>query len=148
NKSLVVGGTNTATAEFRLLDTTRAYALDRLNETGAHGEVARRHARYLLRLLTTADKGREPRPAKQFLTTFRHLADETHTALEWSFGVGGDPAIGLELTIAAVPVWFELFQMTVARVRLEQALPHAEAGSEQEMGLRLALGNALWYIAP
>jgi predicted ATPase/DNA-binding winged helix-turn-helix (wHTH) protein len=147
-KSMIVGGTDTATAEFRLLDTTRVYALDRLDETGAHADVARRHALYLLRRLAIGDAERGSRPADAYLAAFRHLADEIHAALEWCFGAGGDPAIGLAVTIAAVPLWFELFQMTVARVRLEQALPHAEAGSEQEMRVRLALGNVLWYMTP
>jgi hypothetical protein len=38
--------------------------------------------------------------------------------------------------------------MMVARSRVEDALRHAEAGSEQEMQLRLALGHAHWYSAP
>lgn len=147
-KSMVVGGADTATAEFRLLDTTRVYALDRLNESGARTDVARRHAGYLLQRLVTGDAERGSRPADEYLAAFRHLADEIHAALAWCFGADGDPAIGLALTIAAVPLWFELFQMTVARIRLEQALPHTEPGSEQEMRVRLALGNALWYMAP
>src|SRR5215469_11989113 len=52
------------------------------------------------------------------------------------------------MTIAAVPLWFELFQIVVARTRLRQALSYAEPGSDQEMRLRIAIGHALWYIGP
>ena len=69
-------------------------------------------------------------------------------ALEWAFSGTGDPAIGVALTIAAVPLWFELLQMSVILERVEQALPHAEPGSEQEMWLRIAVGHALWYLGP
>jgi predicted ATPase/DNA-binding winged helix-turn-helix (wHTH) protein len=147
-KSMVAASAEGARTEFRLLDTTRAYAADRLRESGAHADVARRHARYLLGLLSTVGTVRGAHPAEDHQAALVRLADEVHVALEWAFGVSGDSAIGLELTIAAIPLWFELFQMTVARDRLEQALPHAKADSEPEMRIRVGLGNALWYIAP
>jgi hypothetical protein len=52
------------------------------------------------------------------------------------------------MTIAGIPLWFELFQTVVARTRLRQALSYAEPGSDQEMRLRIAIGHALWYIGP
>src|SRR4029077_17332809 len=50
--------------------------------------------------------------------------------------------------IAAIPLWFELFQIVAARTRIIQALSYAESGSEREMRLRIALRHALWYIGP
>ena len=47
-KSLVFRIADPVTAEFRLLETTRVYAFDRLTESGALAEVARRHAEYFL----------------------------------------------------------------------------------------------------
>jgi hypothetical protein len=148
DKSLVIRVEDPVTAEFRLLETTRIYALDRLHESGAVAEVSRRHARYLLGLLATIDEERRSQPTEEYLAAFRRRADEIHVALEWAFSSTGDPEIGLALTIATVPVWFELFQLVVARARLEQALDRAEAGSDQEMRLRVAMGHALWYTDP
>jgi predicted ATPase len=147
-KSLVIRAVDPVTAQFRLLETTRIYALDRLNESGSLAEVSRCHARYLLGLLATIDEECRSQPTEQYLAAFRRLADEIHVALEWAFSSTGDPEIGLALTIAAVPLWFELFQMMVARAHLEQALGRAEAGSDQEMRLRVAMGHALWYTGP
>ena len=120
-KSLVFRTAATATAEFRLLETTRVYAIDRLTESGALTEVARRHARYFLGSSPLEEERRSQRD--EYLAAFRRRADEVHVALEWAFSATGDLEIGLALTIAAVPLWFELFQMTVARGRVEQALP-------------------------
>jgi predicted ATPase len=147
-KSLVFRTTDPVAAEFRLLETTRVYAVDRLTESGALAEVARRHAAYCLTLLGTIDDEQKSKPPGQYLAVFRRRADEVHGALEWAFSGIGDPAIGLALTIAAVPLWFELSQMAVARDRVEQSLPHAEAGSDVEMRLRIALGHMAWYSAP
>jgi predicted ATPase/DNA-binding winged helix-turn-helix (wHTH) protein len=147
-KSLVIRTADPAIAQFRLLETTRAYALDRLNASGTLAEVARRHARYFLGILATVDDARRSQPADEHLATFRRYADEIHAALEWAFSPAGDPAIGLAMTIAGIPLWFELFQIVVARTRLRQALIYAEPGSDQEMRLRIAIGHALWYIGP
>jgi predicted ATPase/DNA-binding winged helix-turn-helix (wHTH) protein len=147
-KSLVFRATDPATAEFRLLETTRVYAMDRLTESGALTEVARRHATYFLRAHRTLDEEKRSNPQQVYLATLRRRANEVHAALEWAFSGTGDPAIGLALTISAVPLWFELSQMEAARGRVEQALAHASPGSEQEMRLRIALGHALWYLGP
>ncbi|WP_158932469.1 winged helix-turn-helix domain-containing protein [Acidisphaera sp. S103] len=148
SKSLVIRGADAVTAEFRLLETTRVYALDRLKESGAFDDVARRHAAYFLALLGNLHQERRSKPQDDYLAASRRRADEVHAALEWAFSTRGDSAIGLALTVAAVPLWFELFQMPTARGRVEQALPHAEAGSDDEMRLRIAFGHGLWYGTP
>jgi predicted ATPase/DNA-binding winged helix-turn-helix (wHTH) protein len=148
DKSLVFRTTNPAAAEFRLLETVRAYAMDRLAESGALAEAARRHAAYFLKALGTIDDERRSQPADAYLAAFRRRADEVHVALEWAFSATGDSAIGLALTLAGVPLWFALSQMATARGRVEQALPHAEAGSDVEMRLRIASGQTLWYSTP
>jgi predicted ATPase/DNA-binding winged helix-turn-helix (wHTH) protein len=147
-KSLVIRTLDPTTAQFRLLETTRAYALDRLSAGRALAQVARRHARYFLGILATVEEVRRSQPADDYLPVFRRYADEVHAALEWAFSAAGDPAMGMAITIAAIPLWFELFQIVVARARLNQALSYAEPGSDQEMRLRIAIGHTLWYIGP
>ncbi|WP_407159854.1 ATP-binding protein [Bradyrhizobium sp. STM 3557] len=145
-KSLVLKAENSAGTQFRLLETTRAYAFDRLSESGALTDVASRHAAYFLKLLGQEDA--HSIPSEQRPAALRRRADEIHAALEWAFSSSGDPSTGVALTIAAVPLWFDLSQQTVARGRIEQALRHAETGGEQEMRLRIALGYSLWYLGP
>jgi predicted ATPase/DNA-binding winged helix-turn-helix (wHTH) protein len=148
SKSLLVRTADPVNVEFRLLETTRVYAMDRLIESGVFVGVARRHAMYFLAALGSIDDERRSQPTDAYLSAFHRRADEVHVALEWAFASTGDPAIGLSLTLATVPLWFELSQMSAARGRVEQALPHAEAGSEVEMRLRIALGHTLWYSTP
>jgi predicted ATPase/DNA-binding winged helix-turn-helix (wHTH) protein len=147
-KSLVFRTADQAAAEFRLLETTRIYAMDRLIESGAFARVARRHAAYFLSTLAQPDDERRSKPAAKHLAASRRRAEEVHAALEWAFSNTGDFAIGLALTLAAEPLWFELFQMATARLRLEQALSYADAGSDVEMRLRIALGRTLWHSDP
>ena len=129
-KSLVFKFSDFPTAEFRLLETTRVYAFERLTESGALSGVAHRHAGYLLTALGGIEDEQRSKPQDEYLAAFRRRADEIHAALDWAFSATGDRSIGLTLTIAAVPLWFELSHfngtaMTVVRGRVEQALPHA-----------------------
>jgi predicted ATPase/DNA-binding winged helix-turn-helix (wHTH) protein len=147
-KSLVLRTADPAAAEFRLLETTRLYAMDRLVENGALARVARSHATHFLHALGHLEDERRSKPSDEYLAASRRCADEVHGALEWAFSNAGDSAIGLALTLAAEPLWFELFQLAAARGRLEQALSHVDAESGMETRLRIALGRVLWYSDP
>lgn len=147
-KSLIQKTASPVEAEFRLLETTRAYAYDRLAESGELAHIAGRNTAYLLKVLGNIEEEQRSKPQDEYLAALRRRADEVHAALEWAFSATGDPEAGLALTIAAVPLWFELSQMVVARSRVDDALRHAKVGSEQEMQLWLALGHAHWYSGP
>jgi predicted ATPase/DNA-binding winged helix-turn-helix (wHTH) protein len=135
-------------SRWYLLETIRAYSFDRLTESSALADAARRHAAYLLKVLGSLEAEARSKPSDEYLIGFRRNADEIDVALDWAFSANGDPDIGVALAIASAPLWFELSRLAVAHRRLEQALPHAEIGSEQEMWLLLAYGHALWYLGP
>ncbi len=147
-KSLVSRAADPAVAEFRLLESTRVHAMERLAESDALAVVARRHAGYFLAVLGGMDDQRRSQPADLWPGVLRRHAEEVHGALEWAFSATGDPELGVALTLAAVPLWFALFQMTVARGRIEQAMRHIDSDSDQEMRLTVALGHVLWYLGP
>jgi len=76
---------------FRLLETTRVYALSRLADSGEMGEYSRRHAEYykgLLERIENESKKRSVPPA--------HV-DNVRAALEWCFGVNGSLPVGVGL---------------------------------------------------
>src|SRR5712691_431989 len=54
-KSLVVADVSGARPRFRLLDTTRAYAIEKLDESSERGRLARRHAEYYRNLFERAE---------------------------------------------------------------------------------------------
>ena len=54
-KSLVVADVSGAKPRFRLLDTTRAYAMEKLDESGERERIAHRHAEYYRRLFERAE---------------------------------------------------------------------------------------------
>jgi predicted ATPase len=60
-KSLVRADVAEGPAEYRLLETTRAYALEKLSENGELDPIARRHAEYYLDLFERAEAEWETR---------------------------------------------------------------------------------------
>ena len=64
-RSLVVADTNDTGTRYRLLETTRAYALDRLKEAGDGDQLRARHLDYYLALAEAANpKLRADQPGK------------------------------------------------------------------------------------
>jgi predicted ATPase/DNA-binding winged helix-turn-helix (wHTH) protein len=146
-KSLVAADLGGATGWYRLLETTRAYALEKLTQSGEFEQVARRHAEYCRDLFERAELELETRPAAEWLTAYGRRIDNLRAALDWAFSPSGDVAVGVALTIAAVPLWIQLSLVQECRARVERALaslaPEADRSAGQEMKLHAALGASL-----
>src|SRR6202011_2925303 len=117
-KSLVAAEADATVARYRLLYTTRAYALEKLGESGELEAVARRHAEYYRDLFERAETETEVRPATEWLADYGRQIDNLRAALDWAFSPGGDASIGTALTAAAVPVWMHLSLMEACRGRV------------------------------
>ena len=148
-KSLVAMDIGSPMRGFRLLETTRAYALEKLVEAGEFNAVARRHARHYQDLFEAAEADAEMRPTEEWLADYAPRIDNLRAALDWAFSPAGDVSIGAALTSAAVPLWMHLSLMEECRSRVERALTAADAGTgrdaQQEMRLHAALAQSLMY---
>jgi predicted ATPase/DNA-binding winged helix-turn-helix (wHTH) protein len=148
-KSLVAADLAGTVAHYRLLETTRAYARERLSEGGELEQFARRHAEYHRNLFECAEAEWKTRPTAEWVTAYGHQIDNLRAALDWAVSPGGDAAIGVALTTAAVPLWFSLSLLDECRARVERALSTLGAGSQPEarrvMQLHAALGWSLMY---
>src|SRR5262249_38265751 len=104
-KSLIAADVGRVVVCYRLLETTRVYGLAELKESGESELFARRHAEYIRDLFERAETEWETRPATEWLTAYGRQIDNVRTALDWASSPGGDPELGVALTIAAVPLW-------------------------------------------
>src|SRR5712672_414174 len=149
-KSLVTADAGGATIRYRLLETTRAYSLEKLVQAGEFDAVARRHAGRYLDLLQRAEAEAETKPTDEWLADYGPRIDNVRAALDWAFSPSGDASIGVALTIAAVPLWEQLSLLGECRERVERALASLGepdgAGARPRMQLSAALGWSLIYI--
>jgi predicted ATPase/DNA-binding winged helix-turn-helix (wHTH) protein len=148
-KSLVAAEIDSAIARYRLLDTTRAYALEKLGDSGELEAIARHHAEYYRDLCDRAEAEWEAQPAAKQLADYGRQIDNLRAALDWAFSPGGDASIGVALTAAVVPLWMHLSLMEECRGRVERALAAIAAGAgrdaRREMQLHTALAASLMF---
>jgi predicted ATPase/DNA-binding winged helix-turn-helix (wHTH) protein len=136
-KSLVTSDFTVGGGYFRLLETTRVYALLRLAESDELQEYSQRHAEYYKGLL-----GRIENEWQKKLTPLAHV-DNVRAALEWSFSAKGNPAIGVGLAAAATPVFLAMSLLLECHgwsQRAILALDDATRGGSEEMSLQASLG--------
>ena len=136
-KSLVVSNITGDGGYFRLLETTRAYALSKLTQNGLLQESSRRHAEYYRDLLERV--GREVKGRSTALT---HI-DNMRAALEWCFGPNGGLAIGVGLATAAAPVFLAMSLLPECHRWSKLAilaLDDSARGGAAEMHLQVSLG--------
>ncbi len=137
-----------STDRWRLLETVRAYSLEKLTASGEINETARFHAEFFRDLLKDAASAPEGKPPADIARHAREI-DNVRAALDWAFAPAGDATIGAELTAATVPVWMQLSLLGECRVRVETALATLDRelgrAPRTEMMLQAALGMSLSY---
>jgi len=148
-KSLVSADIGGAVVRYRLLDTTRAYAQQKLTESGELEALTRRHAEHHRDLFERAEAEWAMRPGAEWQADYGRKIDDVRSALNWAFSPGGDVSIGVTLTVAAIPLWMHLSLMDECRMCVERALASGRAklrrSDRDEMKLYTALGTALLY---
>ncbi|WP_338112431.1 winged helix-turn-helix domain-containing protein [Rhizobium gallicum] len=111
-KSMVATRPAGATMRYRLLDTTRAYALQRDVDDAELASLAARHATHYLRWLK--ETGAEWPTLSSATQRSLHLAGlaNVRAALEWCFGPNGNTEVGIRLAAAAAPVFLSMSLLT------------------------------------
>ncbi|MEA2847007.1 MAG: hypothetical protein QOG78_2288, partial [Rhodospirillaceae bacterium] len=148
-KSLVVADVSGTKPRFRLLGTTRAYAIEKLDASGERQRIARRHAEYYRDLFERAEREVPARPTGEWLVDYAGELDNLRAALDWAFSPSGVESIGVALTVAAIPLWLQLPMVDECRSRVEQVFAslarEAPIDARGEMKLQAALGASLLF---
>ncbi|WP_144149014.1 ATP-binding protein [Paraburkholderia sp. BCC1884] len=149
-KSLVNIEFDGPVAKYRLTESTRAYALDKLQAEGERRELAARHARFLstcfqTRLTQLVD-------GRTRVAALDHTLDDARDACDWAFSADGNPRLGIELASNLTSALFDegLFAECCTRaaqaVEVLDRLPDAAVDPGTEMRVRAALASALPYV--
>lgn len=148
-KSLVVVEPDRHLERYRLLDMMRAYAAEKLDESGERRSLARRHAEFYRDDFERAEFEWESRSSSEWLSDYIWSVDNVRAALDWAFSPDGDASIGVTLTAATVPLLMHSSLLAECRERCERALrelsvdPKPEA--RQRMRLQIGFGNGLLH---
>jgi predicted ATPase len=114
---------------YRLLETTRAYALERLADVGETGRVLRRHAEAMLAFLDAYERDDRRWTATQadVMAAAAEL-DNLRAALEWAATAAEGADLVLPLVGASAHVWFATFHLAEGLERCLALRQHVHDG--------------------
>jgi non-specific serine/threonine protein kinase len=148
SKSLVALDESVSLSRWRLLETIRAYALEKLGDSGEAENAARAHAEFFRDLITSAPPASRSDPAPGSLTLGIEEIDNLRAALEWSFSPNGSSGLAIALAAAAGPAFLEMSLLTECHRWTELAMGALDSqsmGTRLEMELRTSLGTSLMF---
>src|SRR5437764_5573215 len=143
-KSLVLLETEALEARYRMLETIRQFARERLEEVGEAAELGRRHAQFFLARAEAA----EPFLANQSEGWQERLAEDVgnvRAAADWFEGDRDAVEENVRFAAALHWFWFGLGHYREARRRLEAAL--ARRGGARTRARGRALSSLATYLA-
>lgn len=147
-KSLVTARPDGSSARYRLLDTTRAYATQKLADSGEAKSIARQHARYVQHALetTAAEVGGGDQASRARERTA--LLSDARAALTWAYANDGGAELRVPLAGACARLFVELNLLNEGRLWSSRALTMLDdstRGSAWELELQATLGHAFMF---
>jgi tetratricopeptide (TPR) repeat protein len=140
DKSLVVVDDRGRATRYRMLETIREYALERLDAEGAADDVARRHAELFFALAEKAEPKLHETPQAEWFGTLEDEHDNLRAALAWLLEHETEDFV--RLTVAVSNLWRLHGHLREGRRWLEAALARADAApASVRAGALLATGG-------
>jgi predicted ATPase len=134
---------------YRLLDTTRSYALEKLDQAADLSDTRKRHAERCLALMNQAQHDWELIPTGTWIERYARSLEDIRSALDWCFNAQGPQALAIRLTAASTPLWQELSLLKEHGLYVRRALALLDATSDPcpqlKIALHLALGSACYH---
>ncbi|UWF51340.1 helix-turn-helix transcriptional regulator [Pseudomonas sp. N3-W] len=135
---------------YRLLDTTRHYALVKLELAAEWPDTRKRHAERCLALMQQARDDWEQTPTGLWIERYARSLEDIRTALDWGLNGSGPDDLAIRLTAASTPLWQELSLLKEHGGYLRKALAllttSAEPCPHLSISLKLALGSSCYHI--
>jgi predicted ATPase/DNA-binding winged helix-turn-helix (wHTH) protein len=150
NKSLILVSPSYRGRLYRLLDTTRSYALEKLAASGEHHSMATRHASHLSRLPEN-HRGNlfDPEPRRSLADAMQDYLVDIRAALEWSFGPDGNDSAAIRMAAAASRLFLAKSLFVECRGWMERAIDRIAADSDprDQMEIHASLALSLMFTA-
>jgi predicted ATPase/DNA-binding winged helix-turn-helix (wHTH) protein len=145
DKSLIASDASGDTVRYRLLETTKAYAAERLMEGGSEHAVRSRHAAHVCDRYTRAEADWDAMSRCEWIALYADGLHDVRAALGWSFAPHGDASTGVALTTVAVLPLYEagLLLLDEYHQYVERALGRLPSLERPEPLMEMQLNAAL-----
>lgn len=151
--SLIQVNTQVPVTRFRLLETLRQFACDKLRQQGEYPRLAAQFADYCHRQAEQAQLDWYRLPTEQWRARYDPFLNDLRSVLQHTLTEGADPAKGLEILQAMTPFWIEYSLYNECQRHIYPLLSETRLQGvltlHQRMNLSAAAGKAsTWAKGP
>jgi predicted ATPase/DNA-binding winged helix-turn-helix (wHTH) protein len=150
DKSLMVAWPSYRGILYRLLDTTRSYALEKLAASGEYNSIAARHASHLSQLLEN-NRGNlfDLEPGGSLVDAIQDCLGDIRAALEWSSGPDGRDNTAIRMAAAASQLFLARSLFVECRTWMEKAVDRmaVDCDPRDQMEIHASLALSLMFTA-
>ena len=147
-KSLLATRLDHGEPHYRLLETTRAYALEKLEEHDEFDPISLRHAEYVIQQLESQREMLSALPRVETIAAYSRQLSNVRSALEWSFGPNGNDEIATRLAVSSTRLFLDLALLTEWRPWADRALVRLEdQHKEQDLVHEFLILNGLFLYS-
>jgi predicted ATPase len=139
-KSLIAVDTGADIARYRLLESTRAFALEKLKDADELVAASHSHAQHVCSVFERLEADSPPDRAVGGGSHGRWI-DDIQLAVHATFSTLRDPGLGMRLLAATASIWYERSLLNEYRMWAETALE--EAGDLEQTDVTLM---RFWYL--
>jgi predicted ATPase/DNA-binding winged helix-turn-helix (wHTH) protein len=123
-KSLLSAQIDGEQLRYRLLQSARCFAAERLLKSGLAHEAQSRHAQIVLSVFEKSEAEWAWVDCRLWRARYESRIADLRKALDWCFSDGGDASLGVDLAIAAIRLWNEQSSIFEQLSEVERALNH------------------------
>ncbi|MBW9116914.1 winged helix-turn-helix domain-containing protein [Rhizobium cauense] len=146
-KSLIA--VSSADGRYRLLDTTKGYAAEKLADSTLDKNYRLSHAHYCRDELLRAEYDWRSLTTGDWMRRYGSLINDLRAAAEWARSSDGDFDLAVELVAISNVIWVQSGAMSEQSIAIERALKllpsTGHVGTDIEVQLRIARGSALYH---
>ena len=143
DKSLVATDPAEGEMRYRLLETARAYALERLADANETAAVTRGHATYYRRFFGACFDDWTRMSDAAFRARYAPEIDNLRASVAWSFGPEGDSESSIALVGSSVRAWVSLSLYAESQALLQRALERLAPSTPPTLEADLWWGSAI-----
>lgn len=135
-KSLIVADMDGSAPRYRMLETFRHYAREKLVMRGELDAVCARHAAAYLKIAEEIECAFRELPDREWHEPARPELDNWRAALEWTLGAGRDVWLGQRLAATLRPIW-GLFILVEGRRWIRLAIERVDERTDPSVAAKL-----------
>lgn len=141
DKSLVQADVARDEMRYRLLESMRAYAREKLIRHGELESMTRAHAGAYLKLAEKLESAWQTTPDREWKVQAEPELENWRVALSWAFRTDGDVRLGQRLVVALAPTWYAMAP-SEGRRWIQAGLDRLDDAAPKEIAAKLDLCEA------